>query len=399
MQQLRTIADLGDLRGRRVLVRVDANVSMVGSRVRDDAKLRAVLPTIVHLREMGGRLVLMSHLGTGARGETLRPAATHLARLLGIRRSIFCSDRVGSTALARRIARLRDGDLMFLENLRRYPGEETNDAGFARNLAALGDVYVNDAFAVSHRTHASVVGVTRYVPAAAGILLLREVEVLAQLLEAPKSPCIALMGGAKITTKLPVITRLLRVADAVLVGGALVNHFLAAQGYAIGASFVELSGVSIARRLLRTSSRRKLILPVDVVVGRPKGTRASPRVVAIGAQPHTICGPREAILDIGPATIRAFSARLRSAATVVWNGPMGTFERPPFHHGSVALARVIASRSSGRAFGVVGGGETLAILALTGMARYIDHVSTGGGAMLAFLAGDRLPGLAPLVRS
>ncbi|MDP3771291.1 MAG: phosphoglycerate kinase, partial [bacterium] len=249
---------------------------------------------------------------------------------------------------------------------------------------------------VSHRAHASLALVPTLLPSAAGLLLEREVSVLAHLLEDPASPFVALMGGAKIATKAPVIERLIGVADTVLLGGALASTFFAARGYGVGDSLVEASGIAAAKHLLRNPKRRNIILPIDVVVGRVSGKQPDARVVPIVAKPHLVCASPFAILDIGPATIRAYAQQLRSAATIVWNGPMGTFERPPFHHGSVILARLIATRSSGRAFGVVGGGETLAVLARTKMERYIDHVSSGGGAMLAFLGGEEMPGLTPL---
>lgn len=395
---LRTINDLGDLHGKRVLTRVDFNVPIVSGRIADDTRIRLTMPTIEALLAAGAMPILISHLKEGKPRETLAPVAEHLQRSLGKRRVLFLQDRVGTPSLTRRLAALRGGSVALLENIRRYPGETANDRAFARQLAALGTAYINDAFGVCHRAHASVSALPALLPSAAGLLLEREVMVLSRLLESPASPFIALIGGAKISTKLPVIEHLLRVADAVLLGGALVNNFLSVRGYGIGASLVEGEGIEAAKRLLRSQKLRNLTMPLDVVVGDPGARRATPTVVTIGVKPHQICESPLAILDIGPQTIRAYSQQLKSAATIVWNGPMGKFEQPPFHHGSLILGRLIAMRSSGKAFGVVGGGETLAILAETKMARYIDHVSSGGGAMLSFLAGEELPGLVPLAR-
>ncbi|MBI4434574.1 phosphoglycerate kinase [Candidatus Uhrbacteria bacterium] len=395
--RLRTIGDLGDLRGKRVIVRVDFNVPIAGGRVVEDSRIRLTLPTIEALLATGATPILISHLKEGKSRETLAPVGEHLQQLLGKRRVQFIRERVGTPSLRRAIDGLRRGDVVLLENIRRYPGEAANDRSFARQLATLADAYVNDAFGVDHRAHASLALVPTLLPSAAGLLVEREMTVLSRLLKDPAPPFVALIGGAKISTKMAVIERLLSVADAVLLGGALVNNFYAARGYGIGASLVEASGIAAAKQLARNPKRRNLTMPLDVVVGDPAAKRPSPRVVTIGAKPHVICEQPSAILDIGPATIRAYSQQLKSAATIVWNGPMGKFEQQPFHYGSVILARLIAMRSSGKAFGVVGGGETLAILAETKMARYIDHVSSGGGAMLAFLAGEPLPGLVPLL--
>lgn len=397
--KLRTIDNLGDVRGKRVLVRVDFNVPIISGCIADDTRIRLTIPTIEALLVAGATPILISHLKEGKPRETLAPVAEHLYRFFGKRRVQFIRERIGTPALVRKLAALRGGSVALLENIRRYHGEVANDRSFAKQLATLASCYVNDAFGVDHRPHASLALVPTLLPSAAGLLLEREVTVLSKLLDDPKQPFIALIGGAKISTKLPVIERLLRVADAVLLGGALVNNFLSARGYGIGLSLVEEEGIAAAKRLLRNQKLRNLTMPLDVVIGDPVARRAIPTVVAIGAKPHQICTSPLAILDIGPQTIRAYSQQLKSAATIVWNGPMGKFEQPPFHHGSVILGRLIAMRSSGKAFGIVGGGETLAILAETKMARYIDHVSSGGGAMLSFLAGEELPGLLPLQKS
>lgn len=388
--------DLGPLKGVRVLCRIDANVPMDGTRILDDTRLRLVVPTIRALCREGAAVVLLAHLGKGGPKETLAPVAKRLGTLLG--RSVpLRTERIGTAALADRLRAMEGGDAVLLENLRRYRGERANDAAFAQRLATLGSCYVNDAFSASHRPHASLVGLPKLLPAAAGELMMGEVAALDHLRTRNASPFVALLGGAKITTKAPVILRLLRIADSVLMGGALAHQFFAARGYEVGSSLLEEEGIAIAKRIERDRKIRNLTLPLDVVVGDPRARTPAPRVVVIAPKPHRICAGKEAILDIGPLTIRAYAAQLKTARTLLWNGPMGTFERAPYHHGSVALARVIASRSSGRAFGVVGGGETLAVLARTGMAKYIDYVSSGGGALLAYIANDgKLPGIEAL---
>lgn len=389
---LRTLKDLGSIRGSRVLVRVDFNLPIERGRVLEDTRIRRTLPTIRALQQRGAACVLVSHLSAGPRAS-LTPVAAALAGHLGRSHCAFLRERIGTASLRPKLDALGPGDVALLENIRQYPGEEENSAAFAQQLATLGVAYVNDAFGVSHRAHASLVSVARLLPSAAGNLVLEEVAALDRVVSHPTAPFIALIGGAKIETKAAVLARLLARADAVLLGGVLVRPFLAARGYGIGASTLDPDALAIARRILRSSARRALVLPEDVVVGGAAGKRARPRVVPIGAKPHDLCGPKEAIYDIGPATIRAYAAHVKRAQTILWNGPMGWFERPPYHHGSVMLARTIASRSSGRAYGVVGGGETLAVLAMTKMAKYVDHVSTGGGAMLAYIAGAPMPGL------
>lgn len=392
----RTIDDLGIAAGTRVLLRVDANVPMDGPTIRSDAKLAAMVPTIADLRRRGAVTVVVSHLGGGKPRETLAPIAVRLSALLGGARVPFVRERIGTTAFRDVLERLRSGDVVLLENIRRYRGEQENSAACAQQLARLADVYVNDAFAVSHRAHASVVAVAKLLPAAAGPLLMRETSALDRLTAHPARPFVALIGGAKMTTKVGVLDRLRAVADTVLVGGALAHPFFVARGYDIGRSLLESEGVTVARRMLKSRKRKNLTLPIDVVVGDPTTKRAAVRVVPIAPKPHAICASHEAILDIGPETIRAYAQEIQSAQTLLWNGPMGVFEVPAFRHGSTMLARKIASRSSGRAYGVVGGGETLAVLAMTKMERYIDHICTGGGAMLAYIAGDAMPGIEAL---
>ncbi|MDO8463399.1 MAG: phosphoglycerate kinase [bacterium] len=389
---------LGPLRGARVLCRIDANVPMDGTRVMDDTKLTLTLPTIQYLRREGAAVVLLSHLGSGRPRETLAPAAERLSTLLGTTVRLL-RGRIGTTALITALAELKPREVVMLENLRRYRGEQDNDPTFARAIAALGTHYIFDAFGVAHRSHASVVGVPALLPSAAGALVEREMEAMERLRDGA-SPFVALLGGAKITTKAPAIARILTVADRVLLGGALATQFFVERGYEVGDSLVEAEGVAIAANLRKSKRFRNVMLPLDVVVGDPRIGARSAHVVLVQSQPHRIATGREQVLDIGPQTIRAYAEQLKAAKTILWNGPLGMFEEEPYHHGSIILARVVASRASGRAFGVVGGGETLAVLARTRMERFIDHISSGGGAMLAYLAADgKIPGILALRQS
>jgi 3-phosphoglycerate kinase len=393
----RTIRDLGDLRGKRALVRADLNIPMDGSRIVDDARIGFAIPAILELCRAGARVFVVAHLGKGKLPEnSLEPVARRLRVMLGEVPLTFCRSRIQSESFRRRAARVKAGEVMLLENIRSYEGETENSATFAAQLASIADVYVNEAFGVCHRAHASLVGVTNLLPSAAGPRLISEVAVLSRLLDDPKSPFVALIGGAKLSTKVPVILRMLAHADSVLIGGAIVHSFLAARGYGVGNSLVSESSIADAKRVLQNRQYRNLTLPLDFVVGDPSGEQENARVVQIGPSATVLVEPPDAILDIGPRTIRAYAQTLRSASMIVWNGPMGWFEQDPYQHGSMAMARVIASRSSSHAFGVVGGGETLAVLARTKMANYIDHVSAGGGAMLAFLAGEPMTAIEQL---
>lgn len=383
----RTIEDV-DLGGRRVLLRVDYNVPLgKDGTVSEDARIRATLPTIELARKAGARVVLASHLGRPkGRPEpkySLRPVARRLSELLGDEVPL-APDCVGPPVEAQAGA-LPPGGLLLLENLRFHPEEEANDSAFARALAALGDVYVNDAFAAAHRAHASTEGVARHLrPAVAGLLMKRELEALARVCETPARPLVAILGGAKVSDKLALVEALLARVDRLLVGGGMAFTFLKAQGHEVGRSLLEADRVGSVGRLLASG---KIWLPVDVVVA-PSAEAAGGHLVPVTAIPADSMG-----LDIGPGTVAAFAAALADAATIVWNGPMGVFERPPFAAGTLGVARAVAEA---RGLSVVGGGDTVAAVEQAGVAGRIGYLSTGGGAFLEYLEGRTLPGVAAL---
>lgn len=393
--KLRTLAQIRKLKGKRVLLRVDFNVR-VGSRGEigkdDDDRIRASIPTIRHLADRGAKVIIVSHLGrpkARERSLSLLPAAKLLEEHLG-RPVRFVPESIDDDAIVdRRLASLQDGDIAMLENIRFYKGDEANSPFLARRLASFADIFVYDAFAVAHRAHASIAGVAQLLPCYAGDLVVKEVAQLGKLLKKPAHPFIVLVGGVKIETKLPVIRNLLPLADAILIGGGMANNFFKAKGKRIGASIYSKKDVALAKSLM---GNRKIKLPLDVLVADVIEDGAKVRVTT----PDDIRA-KDRVVDIGPETMRAYAKLLKSAKTIVWNGPMGVHEIRRFANGSLILARVIAARSSGRAFGVVGGGDTLPVLAKTGMGEYVDHVSTGGGAMLDFLGGKPMPGIEPLL--
>ncbi len=378
---LRSVEDL-DVRSRRVLLRADLNVPLKNGRVADDSRLRAAEPTLQLLRERGARVVLCSHLGRPkGRDEklSLRPVAEALELPLA-------PDCIGPE-VERQVAALRDGDAILLENLRFHPEEEANDASFVGALARLADVYVNDAFGAAHRAHASTEGVARAVAqSAAGLLLLRELDALERVSSRPERPFVCIIGGAKVSDKLGVLTALAERADVIGIGGAMAYTFLLAQGERVGRSLVEKDKVAEARALL--SSKTEIVLPVDHVVASSIEDSAGARTV------ERI--PDDAVaLDIGPRSDAALAARIARAATVFWNGPLGLFERPPFDRGTRAVAEALATS---KAYTVVGGGDSLAAVNAAGVADRMDHLSTGGGASLEVLEGSPLPGVEALRR-
>ncbi|MBM3679878.1 MAG: phosphoglycerate kinase [Actinobacteria bacterium] len=389
----RGLAEIGDVRGRRVLVRVDLNVPLADGIVGDDTRIRAALPTIAALRGQGARVVLCSHLGR-PKGErrpedSLRPVAARLAELLGAPVA-FADDCVGPAAAAV-VDGLGDGDVCLLENLRYHAQEEANDAAFAAELAALGDVFVNDAFGAAHRAHASTEGVAHLLPAHAGLLMEREVDVLTGLLEAPEHPFVAIVGGVKVADKIAVLDRLVEVADCVLIGGAMAFTFIVAAGGEVGASLHEdADGQEIARRAVAKSRQTgcDLLLPVDVVAADAFSADAQSRTEPADAISAGWMG-----LDIGPATAARYAERTAAARTVLWNGPMGAFEMAPFAAGTRAVAEAVAGCGGTT---VVGGGDSVAAITQFGLADRVTHVSTGGGASLELLEGRVLPGVAAI---
>ncbi len=379
--RLRSVADL-DLRGQRVFIRADLNVPLANAAVADDSRNRASLETLAFVRERGGRVVLASHLGRPKGGvPEARYSLAPVARHMGLE---LAPDCVGPEVEAR-VAKLRDGDAILLENLRFHAGEEKNDPTFVAQLARLCDVYVNDAFGTAHRAHASTEGLPHVVrEAAAGFLLLREVEALARVRDEPAHPYVCILGGAKVSDKLDVLEQLARRADAIAIGGAMAYTFLLARGEPVGRSLVERDLVETAKKLL--SGKTEILLPVDHVVASGIDDSAGARTVT------TI--PDDAMaLDIGPRSRAAIAERLASAKTVFWNGPLGLFEKPPFDAGTRAVAEALA-RS--QAYTVVGGGDSLAAVQAAGVGARISHLSTGGGASLEFLEGSALPGVEAL---
>jgi phosphoglycerate kinase len=389
---VRTLADLGELDGKRVLVRVDFNVPLENGEVADDTRIRAALPTISYLRDRGARVVLVSHLGRPKGREpelSLRPAADRLAELTGA--DVTLAPAVIGDDVRAFAENLVPGDVLMLENVRYEPGETKNDPHLAAELASLADVYVNDAFGAAHRAHASTEGVARLVPDhAAGMLLEQEVESLRSLLEDPERPLVAVLGGAKVSDKIAVIERFLEVADTILIGGAMCFPFFSAQGHRVGSSLCAPEDVEVARRLLAEagSARASLELPRDLVIADRFAAEAAARAIDGVDVPDGMMG-----LDIGPRTASVYSAVIAEAGTVFWNGPMGAFELEPFAAGTRAVAEAVAAAPGTT---VVGGGDSVAALQQFGLADRVTHLSTGGGASLELIEGKPLPGVEAL---
>lgn len=392
---IRSIASAKNLRGLRVLVRVDFNVPFKNGRVSDDTRLRASVPTVKYLVRQDARVILLSHLGRpdGKRVPkfSLRLVADRFTALLG--RRVKHIPAYEGPAAKRAVMGMKNGEVVLLENIRFSPQESGNKGELAKSLASLGDIFVLDGFAVAHRADASVVGIPKYLPAYAGLLLKKEIDGLTKLTTRPGKPFVVILGGAKMETKVPVLKALLTKATAVLIGGGIVSTYLKAKGYGVGSSLIDEGAMKQARGL---GKHRKIIWPVDVVVGKTYGAGA--RRVLLLKKPHTICKKGEAILDIGPATLRLFASYIKRAKTIVWNGAMGYFEVTPYDVGTKAVARLVAGQSKGKAFGVVGGGETVQAVEMVGVRDDVDLVSTGGGAMLEFLGGKKLPGIEALRR-
>jgi phosphoglycerate kinase len=392
-----SIKDL-DLKGKRVFVRVDFNVPVKEGKVGDDTRLRASLPTIQYAVGRGARVILASHLGRpkGERVEkySLRPVAGRLSELLG-KPAAFAEDCVGPKA-EEAVARLKDGDVLLLENLRFHKEEEKNDDGFAAQLAGLCDgLYVNDAFGAAHRAHASTVGITKHVErAAAGLLMEKELEYLGRALDNPERPFVAILGGAKVSDKIPVINSLIsRHVDKILIGGAMAYTFFKAEGFTVGKSLVEDDMLDTARQIKRRAEAEgvKLVLPTDHQVVDSFDPLHSRKTIPIEFTNIGHVG-----LDIGKETVALFAREISDAETIIWNGPMGVFEEKGFEEGTVGVARAVADAAERGATVIVGGGDSVSAIHQAGVADKITHISTGGGATLEFLAGDELPGVAAL---
>ena len=384
----KTIRDV-DFKGKRVLVRVDFNVPIKDGVVTDDTRIKAALPTLQYLLDHGASLVLCSHLGRPKEGPdpqfSMKPVAEHLAKIMG-KPVAFAEDCIGPVA-EKAAKALKPGDILVLENTRFHKGETKNDPEMAKQLAALADIYVNDAFGSAHRAHASTEGVARYLPAVAGFLMEKEIQYLGQAIADPQKPFVAILGGAKISDKIGVIRNLLTKADQVLIGGGMANTFFKAQGYPVGDSLVEDEALETAKQLLAEGGT-KLRLPVDVVIADKFEDGAAKKVISMGPVPD---GWR--IMDIGPETVATFSKVILPAGTVVWNGPMGVFEFPNFAEGTFGIAKAVAEC---KGVTIVGGGDSVSAVKKSGVADKITHISTGGGASLEMLEGLVLPGVAVL---
>ncbi len=391
--------DQVDVSGKRVLLRADLNVPMTNGQAEDVTRIARLAPTVAELADKGGRVVIMSHFGRPkgkpSPRESLRPLVPALQAALGGRPVRFAEDCVGA-AVERAVAALKPGEILLLENTRFHKGEEANDPDFAKALAKLGDIYVNDAFSVSHRAHASTEGIAHLLPAYAGRLMQAELEALNRALGSPQHPVAAIVGGAKVSTKLDLLQHLLPRVDVLIIGGAMANTVLLAQGLSVGKSLAERDMVGTARDFLALADKQRatLILPVDAVVARTIEPGAPTRTVAIDMVPE-----QEMILDIGAKTVAAIEARLDQCRTLVWNGPVGAFETKPFDRGTVELAKVVARLTkAGRLVSIAGGGDTVAALAAAGVTDALTYVSAAGGAFLEWLEGRTLPGIAALER-
>jgi phosphoglycerate kinase len=384
----KTIRDI-DVKGKRVLVRVDFNVPLKDGMVSDDTRIRAAIPTIQYLLDHGAAVILCSHLGRPKSGPeakfSLLPVAEYLSKLTG-KKVAFANDCIGPEA--KKAAQiLKFSEILLLENTRFHPEEELNDLTMAKELASLADIFVNDAFGTAHRAHASTEGVTHFLPSVSGFLLEKEIKYLSQTIENPARPFVVIMGGAKISDKIGVIKNLLKKADTILIGGGMANTFFKAQGYTLADSLVEDEALETAKELLKAAGK-KIQLPVDVVLGDKFDAEAAIKTIDLGNIPD---GWR--ILDIGEKTVASFASVIKTAGTVLWNGPMGVFEFPKFAVGTFSIAKAVASS---KAVTIIGGGDSVAAIQQSGLADKITHISTGGGASLEMLEGLELPGVAAL---
>ncbi len=390
----KTIQDI-DVKGRRVLVRVDFNVPLTPEgTVADDKRITAAMPTVKYLLEQGAKVILCSHLGRpkGTKPEpefSLRPVAARLGELLPGVHVEFAEDTIGESAKAA-IAKMQPGEIVLLENVRFYKEETANDPAFSKELASLADIFVSDAFGTVHRAHASTAGVAAYLPAVAGFLIGKELSIMGEALENPVRPFVAILGGAKVADKIGVITNLLAKCDSLIIGGGMAYTFLKAKGYEIGTSLLDAENIELAGKLMEQAKAKgvNLLLPVDIVVAKEFAADAENKVVASDAIPQDWMG-----LDIGPKTAELFAKTIREAKTVIWNGPMGVFEFPAFAKGTAAIAEACAQCDGTT---IIGGGDSASAVKKLGYASKMTHISTGGGASLEFLEGKVLPGVAAL---
>ena len=387
----KTVEDF-DVKGKRVLVRCDFNVPLKDGVITDDKRIRESMKTIKYLVDNGAKVILCSHLGR-PKGEfkpefSLAPVAKRISELLG-KEVKMASDVIGDSA-KKLAGELKDGDVMLLENVRFHKEEEKNDPAFAKELASLAELYVNDAFGTSHRAHASTAGVADYLPAACGYLIQKELDVMGKALNDPKRPFVAILGGAKVSDKIGVINNLIEKADTIIIGGGMAYTFFVAKGYGVGNSLLESDKVEIAKGMLDKAEAKgvKLLLPVDNVIADKFDAEADSKVVASDSIPDGWMG-----MDIGPKSVELFSQAIKNAGTVVWNGPMGVFEMPRFAKGTEAVAKAVADSGC---ISIIGGGDSAAAVEQLGYADKMTHISTGGGASLEFLEGLELPGIAAL---
>ena len=390
-----------DLKSQRVFIRVDFNIPINDGQIEDDTRIRATIPTIKYATEHGARVILASHLGRpkGQRVDkySLRPVAEHLSTLLN-QPVEFADDCIGEATTAK-VAALKDGDVLLLENLRFHPEEEQNDEAFARQLAALCDVYCNDAFGAAHRAHASTVGITKFMKqSAAGLLMEKELEYLGRVINNPAHPFVAILGGAKVSDKIPVIEALInRRVDRLLIGGAMAYTFLKAEGFTVGKSLVENDKLAMALQIKQRCAAAgvELLLPTDHQIVDSYEPIKDEKVLT-KTIPIEFTNAGHAGMDIGVETVSHFANALKDAKTIIWNGPMGVFEEPPFDQGTIGIAHAVAEAADRGATVIVGGGDSVAAVTQAGVAGRITHISTGGGATLEFLAGEELPGVAAL---
>ena len=387
----KTIQDL-DLQGKRVIVRVDFNVPVKEGKITDDTRIKAALPTISYLKDKGARIILMSHLGRpkGKVNEEMRlgVVAEKLEELLG-QKVMYAKDCIGPEP-EEMAQKLQPGDVLLLENLRFHGEEEKNDPEFAKKLASLADIYVNDAFGTAHRAHASTAGIAKFLPAVAGLLMQNEIGIMGKALENPDRPFVAILGGAKVSDKIGVIENLISKVDVLITGGGMANTFLAAQGKDMAKSLVETDKLDLARSLMEKAQEKgvKFLLPVDLVVAEAFSAEAKHKTVPVDQIPAGWMA-----MDIGPESAAYFGQEIRKARTILWNGPMGVFEMAPFAKGTGEIAKAV---TEAQAVSIVGGGDSIAAVHNTGLAHKITHISTGGGATLEFLEGIELPGVAAL---